>query len=1044
MRFGSFMAGFANRVLRGMAAGLVAAALPWGDVLALPPDKALTQFVLDVWGLEDGLPQVTVHAIARTRDGFLWVGTQEGLVRFDGAAFRVYDTSNTPGLGHDNIWALVEDRRGSLWIGTHGGGLTEMRDGAFRTLTERDGLPSNGVRTLLEDRSGALWVGTDGGLARIENGRVTAFTTQQGLPHDHVNAIVQDASGTLRIATDDGGLARFQGSQFVPEPSGGGLSDADVNTLLVDGDGVLWVGTDGGLARFDRGVVTRFTERDGLPDDWVNALLQDRDGNLWVATIGGLCRMREGRFQSLTSRDGLANDNILALFEDQEGRLWFGTLGGGLTRLKDGAVTTFGPPEGLSYEIASTILQDRQGTLWIGTYGGGLNRLRDGRLTGFNTKDGLPDEAVTALLEDRQGTLWVGTRRGLCRLEGDRFQAVGAGDAASRAPVRALAEGRDGSLWVGTYGEGVLRFRDGRVAHYRREQGLSHVSVQAIHEDVRGAVWVGTDGGGLNKFDGVRFVPVAPDRLPAGVLAFHEVGDVLWVGADGGLCRLEGSSAACFGPRQGLFDDVVYQILDDGLGNLWLSSNKGIFRVAQRDLDDLAAGRRTSLTSVPYGRGDGMRGVECNGGVQPAGWRTRDGALWFPTIAGAVRIDPRRIADGTPAPPLVLERALVDQREVDPRRAQALPPGRGDLEFHYAALDLGDAKRVEYRYRLEGFDPDWIPAGARRVAYYTHVPPGSYRFHVSARRADGAWEGATAAYGFELRPRFRQTPLFYGLCALTALLAIFSIYLLRVRNLKARQQMLEAQVRERTQSLVEANIHLEEARQREADFVSGVSHELKTPLTLIRLYGETLQYGEGFSEAERRSYCEIIMRESDRLTRLIERVLDFSRVDRGEKRYHLEPGDFASVVRDSLGIYGQYLRRQGFSVEVKVDDHLPVTRFDPDAVVDALLNLVDNAAKYSGAAKYVGIRVRSEGDRVVCEVEDRGNGIPAADRGRLFQQFHRGRNATGKGGYGLGLYLVKHVMDAHGGTIEVHSETGRGTRFRLVFPAGEPATEPAA
>ena len=1027
----------AIRALRLMTACLVMAALPWGAVLALDEGKALTQFVLDLWGLEDGLPQITVHAVQRTRDGFLWVGTQEGLVRFDGSTFRLYDSSNTPGVEHDNIWALVEDRRGVLWIGTHGGGLTEMRDGVFRTLTERDGLPSNGVRTLHLDRSGALWVGTDGGLARLENGQVTTFTTQQGLPHDHVNAIAEDSAGALLIGTDDGGLVRFQDGKFAPYLAQQGLPDDDVNVVRVDRAGVLWIGTDGGLVRFQNGVVTRFTRSEGLPHDWVNALLQDRDGSLWVATAGGLCRMRAGRFEALTSRDGLANDNILALFEDREGRLWLGTAGGGLARLKDGTAATFGPPEGLSYSITSAILEDRGGTLWIGTYGGGLNRFRDGRWTAFSTKDGLPDGAITALLEDRGGTLWVGTRRGLCRLAGETFQAVGAGDAAARAPVRALAEGRDGSLWIGTYGEGVLRFREGRWSRYGREQGLSHESVQAIREDSRGVLWVGTDGGGLNRLEGDRFTPIAQagDRAH-GALSLHETaGGDLWVGTDAGLCRLDGGRLACFGPREGLFDDVVYQILDDGLGDLWLSCNKGIYRVAQRDLDDLAAGRRKSLTSVAYGRADGMRSVECNGGVQPAGWRTRDGALWFPTIEGAVRLDPRRAVTAGPAPPLILERALVDRREVDPRRAEALPPGRGDLEFHYAALDLGDAHRVRYRYRLDGFDDDWIDAGARRVAYYTKVPPGRYRFQVTAARTDGAWGHAETAFAFALRPRFTQTPVFYALCVLAALLAAWGIYLLRIRSLKAREKELQAQVRERTQSLVEANAHLEEARQRQADFVSGVSHELKTPLTLIRLYGETLEYGEGISEGERRSYCEIIMRESDRLTRLIERVLDFSRVDRGEKRYHLEPGDFASVIRDWLGIYGQYLQRQGFQVEVVMEPRLPVTRFDPDAVVDALLNLVDNAAKYSGEARYVGIRVRSEGSRVVCEVEDRGNGIPPADRDQLFRKFHRGRNAAGKGGYGLGLYLVKHVMDAHGGSIEVDSEVGRGTRFRLVFPA---------
>ncbi|HKY31025.1 MAG TPA: two-component regulator propeller domain-containing protein [Candidatus Polarisedimenticolia bacterium] len=1033
------MAGLVMRAWRITSAFSVMAAFAPGEaVFALERDRALTQLVLDAWDLEDGLPQISVHAVARTRDGYLWAGTQEGLVRFDGAAFRVHDTSNTPGLGHNSIWALLEDRRGTLWIGTYGGGLAWMRDGEFGTLTMRDGLPGNTIHTLVEDRSGALWVGTDaGGLARVEDGKVTTLAAGQGLPGERVNSVATDASGALWIGTDGGGLVRLQDQRSVVYTSRDGLPDDEVNAVLVDRSGRIWAGTNGGLACLAGGRFTRFTKREGLPHDWVNDVLEDRDGAVWVATTSGVCRMKAGRCEALTAREGLPNDLILTLFEDGDGSIWLGTAGGGLVRLKDGAAASYGPPEGLSYEVMSAILEDRGGTLWVGTYGGGLNRLRDGRWTTFTTEDGLPDDAVTALLEDAGGTLWVGTRRGLCRLDDGVFRALGGQDGSSRAPVRALEEGRDGSLWIGTYGAGVLRLREGRMSRYGRDRGLSHEYVQRILEDAGGVLWVGTDGGGLNRLDGDRFTPVRRAGEQAGnVLSLHEApGGGLWVGTEGGLCRMEGGRLACFGPREGLFDDIVFEILDDGLGSLWLSCNKGIYRVAQRDLDDLAAGRRATIASVAYGRADGMRSVECNGGVQPAGWRTREGALWFPTVKGAVRLDPRRAAARTPAPALVIEQALVDRRQVDPRREEDLPPGRGDLEFHYAALDLGHPHRVVYRYRLEGFDEDWIAAGPRRAAYYTNVPPGRYRFQVSAARADGAWESAQAGVSFRLRPRFRQTAAFYALCALAVLLAGWAAYLLRVRRFKARQTELRGLVRERTRSLLEANERLEAARQSQADFVSGVSHELKTPLTLIRLYGETLQYGAGVTEEERRSYCEIITHESERLTRLIERVLDFARVDRGEKRYDLQPGDLASVVQRTLDIYGRHLQRQGLQVEAAVEARLPAARFDPDAVADAVLNLLDNAAKYAGEARYVGIRVRSEKDRVVCEVEDRGHGIPPDDREQLFRKFHRGRNAAGKGGYGLGLFLVKHVMDAHGGTIEVDSEPGRGTRFRLVFPA---------
>jgi signal transduction histidine kinase/ligand-binding sensor domain-containing protein len=803
---------------------------------------------------------------------------------------------------------------------------------------------------------------------------------------------VEDGGGALWVGTDDGGLARLEEGRFHADTARGRLRDEDVNALHVDRSGALWVGTDGGLARSAGGDFRRFTTRDGLPHDWVNAVREDRDGALWVATSGGLCRLREGRFETLTSREGQPNDSVLTLYEDREGRLWFGSAGGG------------------------------------------LNRLRDGRWSSFTTRDGLPDDAVTSLFEDRRGTLWVGTRRGLCRLVNGAFRAVGGGDAASRAPVRAIEEGRDGSLWIGTYGAGVLRLQGNRWTRYGREQGLSHEHAQAIHEDAHGTLWVGTDGGGLNRFEGERFVSVT--GLASGLVgSFHEdPGGALWVGTGAGPCRLEGGRVACFGLREGLFNDIVYQILDDGIGSLWFSCNKGVYRVAKRDLDDLAAGRRGSVSPIVYGRADGMRGVECNGGVQPAGWRARDGGIWFPTIKGAVRFDARRIVTSIGAPPLVIEQALVDRREVDPGRTREFPPGRGDLEIHYAALDLGDAHRVAYRYRLEGFDDGWIEAGAgwrttrtsRRGGTGSRWPPPGRtgpgvgrrdpsrspcgrasgrrrRSTLSARRAPCSRPGGSTACGW--------------------------------RRLKARQGEMEALVQERTRSLVGATRHLEEAQQRQADFVSGVSHALKTPLTLIRLYGETLHHGEGFSEDDRRSYYEIITRESERLTRLIERVLDFSWVDRGEKRYRLEPGGLASAVRQPLDIVGPYLKPQGFEVEVAIEPRLPPARFDPDAVVDAVLNLVDNAAKYSEEAKYVGIRLRADGNRIVCEVEDRGPGIPPAEREHLFRKFHRGRDAAGKGGYGLGLFLVKHIMDGHGGAIEVESDVGHGSRFRLIFPA---------
>jgi len=803
-----------RRVLRPLAVLLAAAAIAPSSANALDPAKAITQYGHDVWGVDQGLPQNTITTILQTRDGYIWLGTEEGLARFDGVRFVVFDRRHTPGFSDNYISALLEDLSGSLWIGTRQGGLMRLSGGIFTSFTKKQGLPNDFVRCLAQDREGHLWIGTDGGLAQWNGKGFDVFTTRQGLSADSVRAISQDAAGDLWIGTRGGGILRRRQSVFTAYRKGEGLPSDDIWSLLATRDGSVWAGTAGaGLVRFSGGRFTTITTREGLPSDFVGTLFEDQRGNLWVGTDGGgLSRFSEGRWSNWGMRDGLSNDFVQAFAEDREGSLWIGTQGG-LTRLEDQKFTLFTSREGLSRDVVWSVYEDRSGAVWIGTLGGGLNRLANGKVTTLTTRDGLPSDAVWSTLEGADGGLWIGTRGGgLARFKDGKVSVYGAREGLPSNIVLSLLEDRHGALWVGTTA-GLGRFADGKFSTYTTRDGLPSNSVLALRESRSGEIWIGTRGGGAAFFANGKFVRIAN---PSGatsetVYDIHEdpSGGIWLATAGGGLHRIVGGRVRVYGSREGLFDDLIYRVLEDSSGRFWMSCNRGIFRVNRKDFDLYDAGAIRSIPSVVYSRPDGLKNPECNGGFQPAGWRGKDGRLWFPTNAGAAVIDPEKLPVNTVPPPVILEGVVVDGREMPLAAPLKIPPGRGNFEFHYTGLSFLAPDRVAFRYRLDGFDRDWVDAGKRRVAYYTNLPSGQYTFRVLAANDAGLWSPHGATISFFVEPRFYQTFWFFLLCAFAVVLLGETAYIVRVRQLKARQRELEELVAERTRQLADANQVLE-------------------------------------------------------------------------------------------------------------------------------------------------------------------------------------------------------------------------------------------
>ncbi len=790
---------------------------------ALDPGRALTQYRHDHWYIEEGLPQSSVEAIFQTRDGYLWLGTQEGLARFDGVRFAVFDRSNTPALRHNRVVALYQDGVGALWIGTEGGGLTRYEGGEFTTRRVADGLPNDRVRAITEDASGQLWIGTDGGLVVVPRQGSRGFERMTNLPGQTVLALQPRRAGGVWVGTESGLVWCSKAAGAATRVA---ASIPPILSLWEDEDGSVWAGTLRGLFHVQGSTVRAFGASAGLPEAPIHAVLGDRDGNLWVGVEGrGLCRIRGGRVAFLTTREGLSNDSVLRLFEDREGSLWIGMQDGGLDRLADGKFVTWTTREGLPGDIVWPIFGDRDGNVWVGTSANGLGRFRDGRFGRVTARDGLTSDSIQAIAEDRNGALWIGTRGGgLDRLQGGRVQAFTTREGLPVDSVSALWPDADGALWVGMRNGGLAMVRGGVVVPAPGAETLRNTSIYDILRGRNGDLWIATNGSGLVRLRGDRLERFTVENgLSSDIIdSLHEDDDgTLWVGTyGGGLVRRRGDRFTAYTTAQGLFDDAVFRVLDDGLGNLWMSCNKGVFRVSRAEIEDLDRGAIGRLHPVAYGRADGMKSRECNGANQPAGWRAPDGRLWFPTIHGAATIDPARIPKNGVPPPVVVEEILADGSPLPPSKALEIGPGKDSLEIRYTATSLLVPERVRFRYKLEGFDRDWIDAGARRTAYYTQVPPGTYRFTVKAANNDGVWNQAGASVSFRVQPPFYRTPGFLAVGFLVALGLTATAYRLQVRRVHAREQTLMRLVEQRTRELEDLNRAL--ARLSSLDGLTGL------------------------------------------------------------------------------------------------------------------------------------------------------------------------------------------------------------------------------
>ncbi len=974
--------------------------------MALDPSTALGNYSQQTWVMENGLPQNTVTAVIQTRDGFVWLGTEAGLVRFDGNSFQLFERSTNPALPDNDICCLLEAPDGAMWIGTSRG-LARMENGKIRVYFTRDGLPGNAIRGLAMASDGQLWVNTDEGIVRMSGEQFTAPSNpsanetlaaissggsgfwvgagetdetadsawkrsaeQAGLEKDAIEFRVA-MSGRQEAFASRSLLLVMRGDQVIQKfHAGKDLPGNRIQAMESDREGSLWIGTNGGLARLAGGKLQTLPVTDPLASASVLALAEDHEGNMWAGTeSGGLHILRDQRFRIMSAHDGLASDSTTAVVEDRAGTLWVGTKGAGLSAIERNEAgftrgKTWTLRDGLMSDLILSLAAAPSGDVWVGTPDG-LNRIHGNKVDAFTSADGLPDDFIRSLLADADGSLWIGTRRGLVHWidapggasashSQPKMEILTQGNGLGSDTVGAMARDKNGDLWIATLG-GLSRLHHGAFSNLTTANGLSSNVLTALLPLPDGNLLIGTQDHGWDRWDGEKFAAVA--------------------GGD-------------------LDQATIHAILDDREGHLWFATNDGIARC---DWNGANNGSAESACShwLQFGTADGLHSRETAANSHPSATRSKDGHLWFATPRGLVEVDPAHFPVNTVEPPVAVERLVVD--DVDqPLLGSDSPPkiaaGHVHFEFDYAGLSFTAPLKVRYRYRLDGFDRDWTNADTRRAAYYTNIPPGRYTFHVQAANNDGVWNTAGAAISFDLLPHFYQTLWFYAILLLA--LGASILLLMRVR-LRAAQHEFQAVLGERSRIAREIHDTL-------AQGYVGISVQLEMLAELLRQHrveaaeeqlNKTRGYvREGLADA-RQSIWALRTSDADEATLPV----------RLRRLAEAAGGDGLTA---EFGVFGAYR---------------PLAPGTEREILRIAQEAIHNVKKHADAHK-LSVQLRYEPVAIELEVSDDGKG-GAADQ----------RDTPAQGGFGL--TGMRERAAAIRGALEVNSEAGKGTTVRLRVPA---------
>lgn len=787
----------------------------WG----LDPDQTCAHYLVDQWTIDDGMPSNTILCAAQTPDGYLWVATTRGLVRFDGIKFSDIsfpgkDKNDSPETAFPDT--LFVDKGGRLWIGRKGRlTLYDYKKRQFKTFTNVDGLPNDRIRRINEDMKGNLWLSFFAGyVSRFSEGKFTSFDAAQGLGGKKFNAIIEDQKGNLLFASRENGLFKYMAGTFFKYPVEG-LDGLLIITMYEDRKEKLWIGTNNGLFMVDGQNVEKYTTRDGLSHDFITVICEDNKDNLWIGTQEGLNRVKRNQNDAVIFEPLLKTFLITYVFEDIESNLWVGTYNSGIKRLKDRKFNSYAPLEAHPGEFLLSLFEDRQGYTWIGTLNGKLYRCRGSAINEIIEPPQLSGKGIAAIAEDVDGNLWLGTNgKGIFQRKKATFNHFTNRDGLADNTVTSIYRDSRGDLWFSTSaGVSVYRYPDGPIESFGSKDGLLGRVVHNVYEDKAGDIWAAADKGitvlkkgKLTKQDAVYHLrdvsvtciyedPAAPDSEDR----------VYWIATHGaGLkrLRLKDGQVIPYTTGDGMASNSIFQFLEDQRYNFWLMSDSGILRISKIELNHFADGKLDLINYISFGISDGLNSPEFNNRLSRHSiLKAGSGEFLFITRKGISMVNPQKIPINKTPPLVVIEQVIVNRQSISP----CLEPGAYTFKgiktigFHFTAPTFLSPGKVKFKYRLKGLEEKWelLPTGGKRTAEYHNLPPGGYTFRVTACNSDGLWNKSGAFLTFTIEPFFYQTLLFkIAVLLLFAALLYAAYYIYKKRSSKEKANLEEAGKRE--------------------------------------------------------------------------------------------------------------------------------------------------------------------------------------------------------------------------------------------------------
>lgn len=965
----------------------------WGQTLAMRH-----------YSIDEGMPGTYIKCIYQDSRGYIWFGTSNGVGRFDGLEFKNYHMED--GLTDDFILDITEDDTGKILVGTTSGGVNLLDGDKVKRFILKDELESWAVMAMLLDSKGALWFGTEKGVSRYDGHRFNAYTKKQGLVSNFIYSMLETKDGRIWLGTTEG-LTCFQGGRFINYTTDNGLIHNNVQALLEDRSGRIWIGTENGINIIREGKFFSYTTADGLVGNNVLSVLEDRQGNIWIGTDSGISLFANGRFVNYTTQNGLLSNAVLSLLEDREGNIWIGTPAGA-SCLYSFMVVNYSVKNGLANNTVWAIMEDSRGRYWIGTEDG-LSCLEKGKIRNYAKKDGLINSRIRGLMEDRSGKIWIATDGGLSIFAEDRFTNYTDKDGLLNNVVTTTFEDKEGIIWIGTI-DGLNRFSDGvfTVPRFQRSQLKDYI--KHIIEDQNGKLWLPTTTG-LYRISSDRqrlFRYSAQNGLPHHhcYAVREDYRGRIWVGTKSGLICLEEGRLKAYSVDEGLPDNKCYFILEDGHRYLWIGTSKGIARFDGK-------------TFKIYTQEDGFPTNNWN----PNCWKDGRGNLWFGSVKGACCYDPALDRPNTTPPPVYITQISVLEKNVPLSAFSSLAYNQNYLKFEFVGLCFKAPQGVVYRYRLEGLDKEWRETGLRAVSY-PYLPHGNYRFLVKAVNNNGVESPEPVKVRFKIRPPFWQTWWFRVILLLSVLIMWGSAVLWRIRREKERLAF-EAK-----------NRQLVMAQQMEllGILAAGAVHDLKNLLAVILGYSKLAEKSLNRDSGNRQGQdqppmpLEKIKKTANTAIQVVGQILAFTRQRNG----YATSVNLVNLLRDILDILN-VTRPPEVKISWDPPKHEIKYSINPTRFQQLVMNLCLNAIQAMPGGGELKISLSGTHDSgILLEVSDTGCGIEKEAIMKIFDPLFTTKT-EGKG-TGLGLFVVKHIVEEYGGKIDIYSEPDRGTRFLISFP----------